>query len=80
MQVPQTVRQFIKDFESVITQSATQKRLAISRGSVPNMEAYNRAVGQIEGMENAVATAKEMIRQMREAEEDNELPEMENTG
>ena len=76
MQVPPTVRQFVKDLEQVISQSNAQARMQLAKGQISSMEQYNRFVGRIEGMEGAVGAAKDMIRAMQDAEDNSKLPEM----
>lgn len=72
-----TLRQFVKDLDANVQRIKIEKAISLARGSIANMESYHRQVGQGEGMEQAVAIARQMLTQLAEAEEDNTLPEME---
>jgi len=72
----QQVRHFIKNLETIIKQSVVEQSVTIAKGSLPNMEAYNRACGRIQGMEQTVKISKDLLNKMIEAADDSDLPEM----
>ena len=71
-----TLRGFVNDLANVIEQTKAQHAGKIASGSVPNMEQYHRSVGRIEGMDQAVKTAREMLGQMEAQVDGSQLPEM----
>lgn len=71
------LRQFVNDLERVVAQVKAERAFTISKGSLPDMEAYHRHCGHIRGMDYAVGLAKEMLNKMDDDEGDDEqLPEM----
>jgi hypothetical protein len=75
-----TLRGFVNDLAQVVEQTKMQHSLKIASGSVPNMEQYHRSVGRIEGMDQVVKTAREMLGQMEAAVDNDRLPEMDPPG
>jgi hypothetical protein len=71
-----TLRSFLKDLNEVVQKTKTNQALSMARGSIPDMERYNRAVGRMEGMEECVKIAREMLGQMEAALDESDLPEM----
>jgi hypothetical protein len=72
-----TLRDFIKNLEQGVNQTKVEQSLAIAKGSIPDMNAYNRACGRIQGMEAVVQMAKGMMEQLREMDDkEGDLPEM----
>jgi hypothetical protein len=75
-----TLRSFINEFEKVVGQNKVQQALKLSKGSCADMEEYNRQVGRLEGMDQAVATLRDMLGQVEAAQANEDLPEMPQTG
>lgn len=75
-----TLRGFVNDLNSVIQQTKVQQALKLANGSCVNMESYHRNCGRMEGMEEVVKMAREMLGQMESAVDDDGLPEMKDTG
>jgi hypothetical protein len=74
-----TLRSFVNDLGQVVQQAKGQQALALASGSTATMEQYNRKVGRMEGMEEVVKLAREMLGQMESAAEAGSgLPEMPN--
>jgi len=71
-----TLRQFVRNAESVVGQQKGNMAIKLQKGQVPNMETYHRQVGQAEGMDLAIGLMKDMLTQMEDAERDADLPEM----
>lgn len=72
-----TLRGFLNDLGQVVQQTKVNQALSLAKGSVPDMERYHRACGRIEGMEEVVKMAREMLGQMEAAAEDKSgLPTM----
>jgi hypothetical protein len=71
------LRKFVNDLERVVAQVKIERAITISKGSIPNMEAYHQHCGHIKGMDYAVGMAKEMLNKLDDDEGDNNpLPEM----
>lgn len=71
------IRAFINDLNNVVQQAKGNQALKMANGSIPSMEQYHRACGRLEGMEQCVVMAREMLGQMESAVEDADgLPEM----
>lgn len=72
-----TLRSFLNDLDKVVGQTKMNQALKIANGAIPNMEQYHRSCGRLEGMDQVVAIAREMLGQMESAAEEAEgLPEM----
>ena len=71
-----TLRQFVKDFRNLVGQQAANRALQLGKGQLKDMEEYKRVVGWIAGIEAAADLADQMLRQMEEAERDQDLPTM----
>ena len=71
-----TLRGFINDLNTVVQQTKGQQALKLANGSCPSMESYHRSCGRIEGMEQVVAMAREMLGQMESSVDKDGLPEM----
>lgn len=72
----QQVRHFINTLEKVVQQTTMELAIAMAKGSLPDMEAYHRSCGRIQGMEQTVKISKDLLSKMIEAADDNDLPEM----
>ena len=76
-----TLRGFVNDLHNVVVQAKGNQALKLANGSTINMESYHRQVGQMDGMEQCVKHAREMLGQMEAAaEQEDGLPEMTGTG
>jgi hypothetical protein len=75
-----TLRSFINEFEKVVGQNKVQQALKLSKGQCADMEEYNRQVGRLEGMDQAVATLRDMLGQIEAAQAHEDLPEMPQAG
>lgn len=77
-----TLRSFVNDLGQVVQQARVQQALKLSNGATPNMEQYHRQCGRMEGMEECVKLAREMLGQLESAAEQSEqqLPEMKTAG
>lgn len=73
---PITLRGFVKGAEQAVHQQKVNMALKLARGSCANMEAYNREVGRMEGMDQAIGLLKDMLGQIEDAERNQDLPEM----
>jgi hypothetical protein len=71
-----TIRHFVKEFRNLISQQVGKNSLQIGRGTCKDMEEYKRKVGFNEGMDAAASLADNMLRQLEEADRDDDLPEM----
>jgi len=71
-----TLRSFLNDLNQVVQQTMVQSALKLGKGSCPNMEQYHRSCGRIEGMEETVKMAREMLGQLENAQEESDLPEL----
>jgi hypothetical protein len=71
-----TIRGFINEFEKVVGQNKVQQSLKLAKGQCADMKEYNRQVGRLEGMDQAVATLREMLGQVEAAQAQEDLPEM----
>lgn len=71
-----TLRGFVNDLTKLVQQAKVNQSLAIASGSCPSMEQYHRKVGRIEGMEEMIKMARDMLGQMESALENDGLPEM----
>ena len=74
-----TIRKFMNNFKQVVDQQKVNMALKLANGSTVNMEQYNRQVGRMEGLDQAVALFKDMVGQMEDAQRDDDLPEMTGT-
>jgi predicted secreted protein len=76
--VATTLRSFVNDLNQVIQQTKVQSALKLANGSCPTMESYHRNCGRMEGMEETVKVAREMLGQIESAAQDDgtlgELP------
>ena len=76
-----TLRSFINDLNQVVQQTKVNQALKLANGSTTSLESYHRQCGQMEGMEQCVKVAREMLGQMESAAEQGDgLPEMPNAG
>jgi len=75
-----TLRSFVNDLSQVVQQTKMNEALKLANGSTGSMESYHRKCGQMEGMEQCVKIAREMLGQMESAQDDDGLPEMKLTG
>jgi hypothetical protein len=72
-----TLRGFVNDLGTVVQQHKVQNALKLANGSTPNMEGYHRTCGRLEGLDECVKIAREMLGQMEAAMEQGDgLPEM----
>jgi hypothetical protein len=71
-----TVRSFLNDLGQVVQQTKMNEALKLANGSTTSMEMYHRKCGQMEGMEQAIKIAREMLGQLESASEDDGLPKM----
>ena len=72
-----TLRSFINDLGTVVQQTKMNEAMKLANGSTTTMEMYHRKCGQMEGMEQCVKIAREMLGQMESAVEGGDgLPEM----
>jgi len=71
-----TLRQFVNDLDRVVQQTQVNMSLKLGKGQCGDMKQYNRQVGRIEGMEQAVKSAREMLAQMEEVDQKGDLPEL----
>jgi hypothetical protein len=71
-----TIRQFVNDLDRVIQQTSVSLAMKLGKGQCGDMKQYNRAVGRMEGMEATVKSARDMLAQMEEADQQSDLPEM----
>jgi len=71
-----TLRSFVNDLDKIVQQGKASQAAKIASGSLPNMEQYHRQCGRIEGMEQCVKLARDMLGQMEAAIEDDPLPTM----
>ena len=72
-----TLRGFINDLNQVVQQTKMNQALKLANGSTGNMESYHRQCGQMEGLEQCVKIAREMLGQLEAAAEQGDgLPEM----
>lgn len=70
------LRRFVNDLGRVVEQAKYEQAMSIARGAIPNMEQYHRQVGRLEGMDNTVKVARDMLGQMEAAADQEHLPEM----
>ena len=76
-----SLRGFINDLNTVVQQHKAQNALKLANGSTPNMESYHRTCGRLEGLDECVKIAREMLGQLEAAQEEGDgLPEMPATG
>ena len=72
-----TLRSFLNDLGNVVNQTRMNEAMKLANGSTTSMESYHRKCGQLEGMEQCIKMAREMLGQMESAaEREGELPEM----
>lgn len=71
-----TIRQFVKDFRGLINQQVGTNSLKIGKGQCASLEDYKRQCGFNDGLNAAAELADNMLRQLEEAERDQDLPEM----
>ncbi len=71
-----TLRGFINDLEQVVQKTRANQAASLGSGSCPNMEQYHRSCGRMEGMEQTVKIAREMLGQMEASVDKGDLPEM----
>jgi hypothetical protein len=72
------IRQFVKHAGELVAQQKGNMALKLAKGSCASMEAYNREVGRMEGLDIAVGMLKDMVQQLEDQEEEKSkgLPEM----
>lgn len=71
------LRQFVRTAGELVNQQKGNMALKLAKGSCPNMEAYNREVGRMEGLDIAVGMLKDMLQQLQDQEDmGDQLPEM----
>ena len=75
-----TLNQFVRELNNLVQQAKLDRSLSIAKGAIPDMETYHRQCGRIEGMEQAVAMARDMVNTLRDREDAGDLPEMPQTG
>lgn len=71
-----TLSTFIKELAAVVQQAKLERALSMSKGNLPDMETYHRNVGRLEGLDQAVAMARDMHNTLRDRDNDSDLPEM----
>jgi len=71
-----TLRGFINDLEQVVQKARANQAMSLASGSCPSMEQYHRSVGRLEGMEQTVAMAREMLGRMEANIDKGDLPTM----
>lgn len=71
-----TIRQFIKDFRQACGQHTIQRAIQLGKGQCKDFEEYKKHTGYIQGVEAAADLADQMLRQIEEAERDQDLPQM----
>lgn len=75
-----TVARFVNDLDRVLQKATLEMGMKLAKGQCPNHEQYHRMVGRCEGMAEAVNTARQMLRQIELADQDDSgLPEMTGT-
>jgi hypothetical protein len=72
----QQVKHFISNLETICKQAGLEQAIAMAKGSLPDMEAYHRSCGRIQGMDATIKIAKDLHNKMIEAADDSDLPEM----
>jgi len=75
-----TLRSFIKDFRTLIQQNVANNAIQMAKGQLKDMEEYKRKVGYNEGLEAAGSLADNMLRQLEEAQDQQDLPPMPDGG
>lgn len=75
-----SIRQFVKDLQQGLNQAAMQKSLQLGKGQCKDHAEYMKSVGIIAGYDGAAQLADAMLRQMEEAERNEDLPPMTGTG
>lgn len=68
------VKRFVKAFETVVQQATLQRSMQLGKGQCADFPEYKRKVGEIAGLEAAVGLARDMLRQM-ELAEDEDFPD-----
>ncbi len=71
-----TLRSFVNDLNQVVQQTKVSQALKLASGSTGSMESYQRQCGQMEGMEQCVKIAREMLGQIEASVDETGLPEM----
>ena len=71
-----TLRGFVNNFAQVIEQTKVNMAIKLQKGQLASMETYNRDVGRAEGLDNAVALARDMLGQIESAVDEDDLPEI----
>jgi hypothetical protein len=74
-----TLDEFGRQFEAVVQKATLENSINIAKGSVKDMEEYNRKVGRNEGLGASVGLMKDMLKQLKSDDDRNDLPEMEVT-
>ena len=77
---PMTLRGFMNNFKQVVDQTKVNMAMKLANGSTVNMAQYNRQVGRMEGLDQAVGLFKDMLGQIEDIEKQEQLPEMTGTG
>lgn len=72
-----TLRKFVKAAGEVVSQQKGQMAMKLAKGSCSSMEAYNREVGRMEGLDLCVGLLRDMLTQIEDQDSQGEgLPEM----
>lgn len=71
-----TLRQFVKEYKNTILQHGGQKALQLGKGQCADFAEYKKGTGYIAGIEAAAELAEQLLRQIEEADEQQDLPEM----
>lgn len=71
-----TINRFVNDLDRVVQQAIQQRALKLVKGQCKDFNEYHREVGRSEGMQIAVDVARDMLRNMELAEDNEQLPEM----
>lgn len=75
-----TIRQFVKDLQNGLNQAIVQKSVQLGKGQCADHAEYMRNVGIIAGYDGAATLADSMLRQLEEADRNEDLPPMTGTG
>ena len=65
-----TVAKFVNDLDRVVQKAIAEKGVKLAKGQCATIEDYKRVVGQCEGMVVAVDLARQMLRNIEIAEQD----------
>ena len=73
-----TLDEFARQYKHVVAKAVMDNTLNIAKGSIKDMEEYNRKVGRNEGLGAAQQLMDDMLKQLREDADGSDLPEMDN--